>query len=355
MMEQILSPENLNTAYAKVVQNKGTYGVDGMTADKLMQFLERNGEKLRKSILTGTYNPQPVRAVKIPKPSGKLRTLGIPTAIDRFIQRAIVQVLTPIYENIFSEHSFGFRPERSIEDAVKKSLQYLNGGYEWAVDLDLEKFFDSVCREKLLQILIRSIHDKRVLKLIDAYINSDVIDNGRRIHTNAGLPQGGPLSPLLANIMLNELDNELTRRSEIFVRYADDMNIFCRNEVSARNALKHITPYIEKCLSLRINAEKTFISHAENIKFLGYGFFLTNEGYKIKIHPDSIDKFKERVISLAKHHETEKLQQYFTAWITHYRLADLDKFLYDCRQWLSFSQKTQNFLSDLRTKQFTQI
>ena len=153
MLEQILSPENLNTAYAKVAQNKGTYGVDGMTTDKLIQFLERNGEELRKSILMGTYNPQPVKAVKIPKPSGKFRTLGIPTAIDRFIQRAIVQVLTPLYENIFSEHSFGFRPERSIEDAIKKSLQYLNNGYEWAVDLDLEKFFDSVSREKLLQIL----------------------------------------------------------------------------------------------------------------------------------------------------------------------------------------------------------
>lgn len=355
MLEKILSPENLSTAYAKVVQNNGTYGIDGMSANELSIFLERSGEKIINSIFAGTYTPQPVRAVKIPKSDGKLRTLGIPTAVDRFIQRAVVQVLTPLYENIFSEDSFGFRPERGIENAVRKSLQYLNSCYDWAVDLDMEKFFDSVCREKLLQILIRNIHDKRVLKLINSYINCDIVDRGRRIHTKAGIHQGGPLSPLLANIMLNELDSELTRRGELFVRYADDMMIFCRNELSARNALKHITPYIEKELSLRINGEKTSVSHAEKIKFLGYGFFLTPEGYKIKIHPDSISKFKERVISLAKRNESEKIQQYFTAWITHYRLADLDSFLYDCRKWLAFSPKTQEFLTSLRIRQLKQF
>lgn len=355
MLEQILSQENLNTAYAKVARNKGTYGVDGMTSEELAHFLERSGETLRRSILAGTYVPQPVRAVKIPKSAGKFRTLGIPTATDRFVQRAVAQILTPLYENIFSEASYGFRPERSIEDAVRKSLQHINSGCHWAVDLDLEKFFDSVCREKLMQILDRNIADKRVVKLIHSYISSDVIDNGRIFHTHAGIHQGGPLSPLLANIMLNELDKELTRRHEIFVRYADDMMIFCRNEASAQNALKNITPYIEKGLSLRINSEKTFISHADNIKFLGYGFFMTPGGYRIKIHQDSIAKFREKVISLAKHNDHEKIQQYFTAWITHYRLADLDKFLLDCRGWFSFSPKMQAFLRNIRLKQHTQF
>ncbi|MBR1486767.1 MAG: group II intron reverse transcriptase/maturase [Synergistaceae bacterium] len=349
MLEQILSSENLNSAYAKIAQNKSTYGVDGMTAEELFQFLEIHWESLKKSLLDGTYKPQPVKAVKIPKSDGKFRTLGIPTVTDRFIQRAIMQILMPLYENIFSEASYGFRPERSIEDAAKKSLKYINGGYDWAVDMDLEKFFDSVNREKLIEILIRDIYDKRVLKLIISYINSDVVSNGRRFNTNAGIHQGGPLSPLLANIMLNELDKELTKRREFFVRYADDMMIFCRNEASARQALKHITPYIEQNLFLKINREKTFISHAENVKFLGYGFFRTSGGYKIKIHPNSIAKMKNKIMSLARNNESEKIQKYFTAWITHYRLADIDKFLYDCREWLRLSVKTQQFLRAMRS------
>ncbi|MBQ3446685.1 MAG: group II intron reverse transcriptase/maturase, partial [Synergistaceae bacterium] len=239
MLEAILSPDNLNTAYAKVARNKGTYGIDGMTTEQLLPFLEAHGESLRQSLLDGTYIPQPVRAVKIPKGNGKFRTLGIPTAIDRFIQRAIVQVLMPLYEAVFSENSYGFRPERGVEDAVKKCLQYFNSGYDWAVDMDLEKFFDSVCREKLLRLLFRDIHDERVLYLLGAYINSGIVDNGRPVHSSAGIHQGGPLSPLLANIMLNELDKELLMRRENFVRYADDMMIFCRNRASAYQALKH--------------------------------------------------------------------------------------------------------------------
>ena len=347
MLEQILSPENLNSAYAKITQNKGTSGVDGMTAEELPLFLETHGEALRKSILTGIYKPQPVKAVKIPKSDGKFRTLGIPTATDRFIQRAIVQILMPLYENTFSDTSYGFRAERSIEDAAKKSLQYVNRGYDWTVDMDIEKFFDSVCREKLLEVLVRDIHDKRVLRLIVSYINSDVVENGRRIHTSTGLHQGGPLSPLLANIMLNELDKELTSRGEFFVRYADDMVIFCRNEVSARQALKHITPYIEGNLLLRINSEKTSVANAENINFLGYGFFKAPDGYRIKIHPDSIARLKEKVISLAKHNESEKIQEYFAAWITHYRLADINRFLYDSREWLTLSPQTTERLRNI--------
>ena len=322
-----------------------------MIAEELPDFLEAQGENIRQSIFNGTYRPQAVKAVKIPKSPGKFRTLGIPTATDRFIQRAIVQVLMPLYEKKFSEASCAFRPGRSIEDAAIKSLQYINGGCEWAVDADLEKFFDSICREKLMKILTRDIHDKRVLNLINLYINSDVIENGKIFRTSVGIPQGGALSPLLANIMLNELDKELTRRREYFVRYADDMVIFCKSKASAQQALKHITPYIEGELLLKINNDKTSVSKAEDIEFLGYGFFKSPDGYKIKIHPNSIAGLKEKVISFAKRGETEKIQAYFRAWITHYRLADMGKFLSDSKEWLRLSPQTMEFLKNIRLPQ----
>lgn len=330
MLEQILSPDNLNLAYAKVARNKGTYGIDGMTTEQLLQFLEAHGEFLRQSILDGSYIPQPVRAVKIPKGGGKFRTLGIPTAIDRFIQRAIVQVLMPLYDANFSNDSYGFRPERGVEDAVKKCLYYFNNGYAWAVDMDLEKFFDSVCREKLMQLLFRDIHDERVLNILFEYINSGIIEDGRLVYPSAGIHQGGPLSPLLANVMLNELDRELAMRHENFVRYADDMMIFCRSKSSAHQALKHITPYIEENLFLRINADKTIIAHADNIKFLGYGFFKSSDGYRIRIHEDSIARMKERVSEISgKTGNSERVTQYIASWISHYRLADVEKFIED--------------------------
>ena len=327
MLEAILSPDNLNLAYSKVARNKGTYGIDGMTTEQLLTFLQNHGESLRQSLLDGNYIPQPVRAVKIPKGNGKFRTLGIPTAVDRFIQRAVVQVLMPLYDSVFSEASYGFRPERGVEDAVIKCLQYFNDGYTWAVDMDLEKFFDSVCREKLMQILFRDIHDERVLYLLGAFINSGIIEDGSPVYSSAGIHQGGPLSPLLANIMLNELDKELAMRRENFVRYADDMMILCRNKASAQQALKHIAPFIEGNLFLRINSEKTIIAHADNVKFLGYGFFRTPNGYRIKIHEDSIARMKERVASLSG--DNHRIRQYVSSWMTHYRLADSGKFLED--------------------------
>ena len=336
MLEKILSPDNLNLAYTKVAQNKGTYGIDGMTTEQLLPFLEAHGESLRQSLLDGSYIPQPVRAVRIPKGGGKFRTLGIPTAIDRFIQRAVVQVLMPLYDAEFSEASYGFRPERSVEDAVKKCLNYINNGFTWAADMDLEKFFDSVCREKLMEILIKDIQDDRVTDLIGAYINSGIIEDGRPSYTSTGIHQGGPLSPLLANIMLNELDSELTRRHENFVRYADDMIIFCRNKPSAYQALKHIAPYIEGNLLLRINEDKTALTHVDNVKFLGYGFFRTPNGYRIRIHEDSVANMKERIIELAGKDES-KIRQYIAAWIAHYRLADIVKFLNDNEDWIGDS------------------
>ena len=341
MLEQILSPDNLNLAYSKVARNKGTYGIDGMTTENLFSFLENHGEELRQAVINGTYSPQPVRAVKIPKGNGKFRTLGIPTAIDRLIQRAIVQVLMPLYEFQFSETSYGFRPEKSIEDAVKKCQDYFNQGYIWVVDMDLEKFFDSVSREKLMNILCKNISDERILYLIEQFINAGIIEHGQPIRTHDGISQGGPLSPLLANIMLNELDQELMQRCEKFVRYADDMLIFCRSSKSAHQALKHITPFIEEDLFLRINNEKTMIASADRIKFLGYGFCRTSEGFKICIHESSIYRMKEHIIKLAKNIDDpecmRKIQAYITSWISHYRLADIGKFLYDSREWLGAS------------------
>ena len=280
LLEKILASENLNIAFKKVISNKGTHGIDGMTSEQFLSYLERNGENLINSVFSGEYIPQPVRRIKIPKSNGKMRTLGIPTMIDRLIQRAIVQILMPIYEAKFSRASFAFRPERGIDDALNACIYYFNRDYVWTVDMDLEKFFDSVCRKKLIQILRRDIDDSRVLNLIKLFINSGSIENGSPVKTSAGIHQGGPLSPLLANIMLNELDEELTRRQENFVRYADDIVIFCHSVPAAYQALKHISPFIEKNLRLKINPEKTMIAHADKLKFLGCKFIFTPQGYK---------------------------------------------------------------------------
>ena len=226
LMEEIVSAGNLNRAYKRVKKNKGAGGVDGMGVDELLQYLKDNGEELRQSILAGKYQPKPVRRTEIPKDNGKTRTLGIPTAVDRVIQQAIAQVLTPIYEPEFVETSYGFRPGRSTHDALRKSLEYLKQGRVWTVDMDLEKFFDTVNQSKLMEILARDIKDGRVLSLIHKYLRAGAVECGRFVDTEIGVPQGGPLSPLCANVMLNELDHELERRGHCFVRYADDMIIF---------------------------------------------------------------------------------------------------------------------------------
>ena len=222
LLEEIVSADNLNRAYKRVRKNKGAGGVDGMGVDELLQYLKDNGEELRQSILAGKYQPKPVRRTEIPKDNGKTRTLGIPTAVDRVIQQAIAQVITPIYEPKFVETSYGFRPGRSTHDALRKSVEYLEQGRVWTVDMDLEKFFDTVNQSKLMEILARDIKDGRVLSLIHKYLRAGAVECGRFVDTEIGVPQGGPLSPLCANIMLNELDHELERRGHCFVRYADD-------------------------------------------------------------------------------------------------------------------------------------
>lgn len=341
LLEEIVSRGNLNRAYKRVKKNKGAGGVDGMEVDELLQYLKDNGEEIRQSILAGKYQPQPVRRVEIPKDNGKTRKLGIPTAVDRVIQQAIAQVLTPIYEPKFAETSYGFRPKRSAHDALKKSREYLNAGKVWTVDMDLEKFFDTVNQSKLMEILARDIKDGRVLSLIHKYLRAGVVWCGCFEDTEVGVPQGGPLSPLCANIMLNELDHELERRGHSFVRYADDMVIFCGSKASAEQTLEHIVPFIEKKLYLKVNREKTVVAYAGKIKFLGYGFYKGKKGFSLRVHAKSKAKMKARVRELTSRrtvNDYEKwkvdLKRYVVGWVNYYKLADMGAYLQSIDEWM---------------------
>ena len=341
LLEEIVSARNLNRAYRRVKKNKGAGGVDGMSVDELLQYLIDNGEGIRKAILAGEYKPSPVRGVEIPKDNGKTRQLGIPTAVDRVIQQAIAQVLTPIYEPKFAETSYGFRPGRSAHDALRKSREYLNEGYVWTVDMDLEKFFDTVNQSKLTEILARDIKDGRVTSLIHKYLRAGAIRCGRFEETRLGVPQGGPLSPLLANIMLNELDHELERRGHRFVRYADDMVIFCKSKASAKQTLEHITPYIEGKLFLKVNREKTVVAYAGKIKFLGYGFYKSQKGFGLRVHKKAQQKMRKRVKELTSRrtvNDYEKwkqaLKRYVIGWVNYFKLADMRQLLESTDEWM---------------------
>ena len=274
LLEEILRNDNLNKAYKKVKSNKGSGGVDGMDVDELLSYLQKHGKEHNQRIRDGKYKPNPVRRVEIPKEEkGKVRKLGIPTVVDRVYQQAIAQVLSPIFEKQFSENSFGFRPNRGAHDALKQCQKNANDGYVYVVDMDLEKFFDNVCQSKLIEVISRTIKDGRVISLIHKYMNAGVVANGLFEKTEVGVPQGGPLSPLLSNIMLNELDKELERRGHRFVRYADDCMIFCKSRKSAERTLQNILPYIENKLFLKVNRDKTCVAHTSKVKYLGYTFY----------------------------------------------------------------------------------
>src|SRR6056297_1542010 len=273
LLEKMISRDNLNQAYKKVKANKGAHGIDGMKVNELLQYLKEHGETLRQSILNGKYRPNPVRRVEIPKENGKKRNLGIPTAVDRVIQQAISQMLTPIYEQQFSESSFGFRPGRSAHDAIRKSQDNIAQGYKYVVDMDLEKYFDTVNQSKLIEVLSRTIKDGRVISLIHKYLRAGVVIKHHFEETEVGVPQGGNLSPILSNIMLNELDKELENRGHRFVRYADDLLIFCKSKRSAKRTLENIVPFIERKLFLKVNRDKTVVDEAWRVKFLGFSFY----------------------------------------------------------------------------------
>jgi group II intron reverse transcriptase/maturase len=341
LLERILEPENLNRAFKQVKKNKGSHGVDKMEVEYLLQHLKDNGEELRQSILKGKYRPMPVRRVEIPKDNGKKRQLGIPTVIDRMVQQAIQQILTPMYEPTFSETSYGFRPRRSAHDALKKCKEYANEGFTYVVDMDLEKFFDTVSQSKMIQILSRTIKDGRVISLIHKYLRAGAIVDSKYEETTVGLVQGGPLSPLGSNVMLNELDKELEKRGIRFVRYADDMLLFAKSKRSATRILEHILPYIEGKLKLRVNREKTSVAYIGRIKFLGYGFYPAKGGIKLRVHGKSKKKMKNRIREITSRRQgisyeelKLKLKQYVVGWVNYFKLANMKKLLISIDQWL---------------------
>ena len=341
LLEKILHRDNLNKAYKKVKSNKGSGGVDGMCVEELLTYLREHGKDLNQQILEGKYKPNPVRRVEIPKEEkGKYRKLGIPTVADRVYQQAITQVLTPIFEKQFSENSFGFRPKRSAHDALKQCQRNANEGYVYVVDMDLEKFFDNVCQSKLIEVLSRTIKDGRVISLIHKYMNAGVVSKGLFEKTEVGVPQGGPLSPLLSNIMLNELDKELERRGHRFVRYADDCMIFCKSRKSAERTLRNILPYIEEKLFLKANREKTCVAYISKVKYLGYSFY-RHKGFRFRVHPKSVEKMKKKLRELtdrsnawSNENRILKLKQFIKGWVNYFKLADMKQLLKETDKWL---------------------
>ena len=342
LLEKILHRNNLNKAYQRVKSNRGAGGVDGMSVDELLTFLKENREQLIQQLKDGKYKPNPVRRVEIPKETkGEIRKLGVPTVVDRVFQQAITQVLSPIYEEQFSDNSYGFRPKRGAHDALKQCQKNVNDGYVYVVDMDLEKFFDTVCQSKLIEILSRTIKDGRVISLIHKYLNAGVINRGVFEKTDIGMPQGGPLSPLLSNIMLNELDKELERRGHRFVRYADDCMVFCKSRKSAVRTLENILPYIEKKLFLKVNRRKTKVAHVSKVKYLGYGFYRYKGKCKMRVHPKSIAKMRARLKELTSRNNgwgnerrALKLTQFIRGWINYFSLADMKQVLRSTDEWL---------------------
>lgn len=342
LLELILRKHNLNQAYKKVKSNKGAGGIDGMQVDELLPFLKENQEELIQEIRRGRYKPNPVRRVEIPKEEkGKVRKLGIPTVVDRVIQQAIAQELTPIYECQFSDNSFGFRPKRSQQNALRRCKEYVDEGYVYVVSMDLEKFFDTVNHSKLIEILSRSIKDGKVISLIHKYLNAGIAGKGFFERTEEGVPQGGPLSPLLGNIMLNELDKELERRGHKFVRFADDVAIFCKSRKSADRALGNIVPYIEGKLFLRVNRAKTTVSHVSKIKYLGYAFYRHKGRCKLRVHPKSVKKMKDKLRTLTNKnngwgnkYRIQKLEEYIRGWINYFSKADMKSLMGEIDEWL---------------------
>lgn len=343
ILEQILSSENLNQAYLQVKRNKGAEGVDDMQVNELSAYLKENGETIKEQIRNRKYKPQPVKRVEIPKPGGGIRNLGVPTVVDRFIQQAVAQVVTPIYEQQFHDNSYGFRPGRCAEQAIVKSLEMMNDGFAWIVDIDIEKFFDTVNHDKLMNLLSRSIKDGDVISLIRKFLVSGIKIDDEYKASIIGTPQGGNLSPLLSNVMLNELDKELDARGLNFVRYADDCIVFTRSEKAANRVMKSVTRFLEEKLFLKVNATKSKVDNPSGIKYLGFGFYWDrmNHQYKAKPHMVSVRTFKEKLRKLTSRswgvstkYRMVKLKQLIIGWLNYFRIGqmkgvcrDLDTFI----------------------------
>ena len=336
LIEEILSEENLNEALERVIANKGASGVDKMTINQLKPYFNEHKKEIISSIINKTYKPQPVRRVYIPKSNGKLRPLGIPSVVDRVIQQAIAQRLVPIYEKIFSNSSYGFRPNRDCHMALGQVLNNLNSGFEWVIDLDIEKYFDTVNHDKLISILRENVNDSHTLHLIRKFLQAGVMENGLTSATTIGVPQGGPLSPILSNIYLDKFDKELEYRGLSFVRYADDCNIFVRSEKSANRVMASVTSWLERKLFLKVSATKTKIVRPTNSNFLGFTFWKSTTGWQCKPQDNRKIKLIEKVkLVLKRKHAVSKplavtftkLNQIIKGWINYFKIGSMKKWL----------------------------
>jgi RNA-directed DNA polymerase len=337
-MEEVCGRENCKQALKRVKANKGSAGVDGMTVQQLPDFLKQHWPAIREQLLSGTYKPQPVRRVEIPKPDGGVRKLGIPTVLDRFVQQAVMQVLQGRWDRTFSEHSYGFRPGRSAHQAVDAAQQYMAAGYRWVVDLDLEKFFDRVNHDKLMMRVARRVQDSRVLRLIRSYLEAGVMKDGVCVRRDDGTPQGGPLSPLLANIMLDDLDRFLEKRGHRFCRYADDCNVYVRSKRAGERVKEAMTRFLTTELSLGVNQAKSGVDEARKRTFLGYSFYT---GSKLRIASKSIKRFKRKVRELTKRNMSISLSkrlamvsQYARGWMSYFRLTETPSVLRELDGWI---------------------
>ena len=344
LLEMILYKDNLNRAYKRVKANKGAAGIDGMSIEEALPYLKEHQQELINRILRGKYTPSPVRRVEIPKSDGGVRKLGIPTVIDRTIQQAITQKLVPIYEPLFAENSFGYRPNRSAKDAIIKIKEYAEQGYTFAVALDLSKYFDTLNHEILINLLRRNVKDERVVQLIKRYLKSGVMENGVVIETEEGSPQGGNLSPLLANIYLNEFDQEFIKRGVPCIRYADDIVLLAKSKRASERLLESSTKYLEEKLKLTVNREKSrmvSVFAIRNFKFLGFALGRNGSGIYVRVHPKSWKKFKSKLKDLSSRRSVqsikpslEKIKVYARGWLNYYGIASMKNNIEDINGWL---------------------
>jgi group II intron reverse transcriptase/maturase len=339
--ERIWERTNLLKALKRVETNKGAPGIDGMRVEELRPYLKEHWLEIRNRLDEGKYRPSPVRRVEIPKPDGGMRLLGIPTVVDRLIQQAMAQVLTTWFEPTFSDHSYGFRPNRSAHDAVKATQAYIREGYDWVVDIDLEKFFDRVNHDKLMYRVARVVKDKRVLKLVRAYLNSGVMVNGVVLDTEEGTPQGGPLSPLLSNIMLNDLDWELEKRGLRFVRYADDCNIYVKSERAGSRVMENIRRFLAQKLKLKVNEQKSKVGRPSKLKFLGLRLFKRKGDVVVGVAAQAVKRCRERLRQLTRRTRSGQLGEvlreinaYVRGWVGYFRIADTPSVFQELDEWL---------------------
>src|SRR6202165_941628 len=339
LMEEVCERENLKAALRQVKGNKGSAGVDGVTVNQLPDYLKQHWPAIREQLLNGTYKPKPVRRVEIPKPDGGVRKLGIPTVLDRFIQQAVMQSLQRRWDRTFSEHSYGFRPGRSAHQAVAQAQQYIAEGYRWCVDLDLEKFFDRVSHDKLMSKIDERVDDKRMLKLIRAFLTAGVMEDGLVSPVDEGTPQGGPLSPLLSNIVLDEFDRELERRGLRFARYADDSNIYVRSRRAGERVMESITRFITTKLKLKVNEQKSAVARPWERKFLGFSF-TSNREPKRRLAPKAVIRFKDKVRELTQRTRgvsvermTEELGRYLRGWVGYFGHCQTPSVLQGLEEW----------------------